>query len=101
MALIEKYAQLAAMLHGMENDLGFQNMTKAEKAIVSSITALQARKNQDEFVASSDIQQHALCATIAAPTFFRGLASLLEKGIIVLPTGRAKGLYRLNSRLSD
>jgi hypothetical protein len=100
LALIDQYAQLAAMLHSMEKDLGFRKMTKAEKAIVSAITSLQSASSADEFVASSDIQTHDLCDELAAPTFFRGLASLLDKGIIVLPAGRAKGLYRLNAGLS-
>ena len=100
MALIDQYAKLAFMLHEMEKDLGFQHMTKAEKAIMSSITALQAGIAEDAYIASSAIQKHDLCAGLAAPTFFRGLASLLEKGLIVLPRGRAKGLYRLHRRLS-
>lgn len=100
MALIDQYAQLAAMLHDMEKDLGFQHLSKAEKAIVSSVTALQAAAAKDAFIASSDVQKHDLCVGLAAPTFFRGLAALLKKGVIVLPDGRAKGLYRLNANLS-
>ena len=100
LALIDQYAQLAAMLHDMEKDLGFQSMTNAEKAIVSSLTALQATKTENDYVASSDIQKHDLCVDIAAPTFFRALAALLKKGVIILPSGRAKGLYRLNADLS-
>lgn len=100
MALIDQYAQLAAMLHDMEKDLGFQHLSKAEKAIVSAITALQGVASSGAYIASADIQKHNLCAELAAPTFFRGLAALLKKGVIVLPDGRAKGLYRLNTQLS-
>jgi hypothetical protein len=33
---------------------------------------------------------------MASPTFFRALQKLLEKKLLELPEGRAKGLYRLS-----
>lgn len=100
MSLMTQYAALSAMLVEMEQDLGFDEMTKAEKAILAAITTLQERVDGTKFIASSDIQNHDLCKPLAAPTFFRALASLLENDFIVLPEGRAKGLYRLHARLS-
>jgi hypothetical protein len=99
MSLITQYAALSAMLVEMERDLGFAEMTKAEKAILAAITTLQERTESIDFISSADIQKHELCKPLAAPTFFRALASLLENKFIILPDGRAKGLYRLHPRL--
>lgn len=84
------------MLHDMEKDLGLDGLTKAEKSILSAIKTIQSSTEADAFVSSADIQKHSLCVGLPAPTFFRALAALLERKMIVLPEGRAKGLYRLS-----
>lgn len=101
MALINQYAQMKLMLREMEKDLGLEQMSRAEKAILSALCALQAGTDNDTFIASSAIKNHPLCSDLAAPTFFRGLAALLENGTIMLPVGRAKGLYRLAARMVE
>ena len=99
MSRLDQYAQLAAMLHDMEKDLGLEDLTKAEKSVLSAIKTIQPLSDNETFVSSARIQKHSLCSDMPAPTFFRALAVLLERKIITLPEGRSKGLYRLTGML--
>ena len=95
MSQLEQYATLKSMLHSMERDLGLTELSSAEKAILSAMSTLQTALASSEYVSSRNLKSHALCAELPNPTFFRGLAGLLEKQYLVLPEGRSKGVYRL------
>lgn len=95
MSKLDRYADLRAVLHAMEEDIGLADSTYAEKNILSAIAQLQNRKPSGAFVQSSEIKTHPLCAQIPDPSFFRALKKLLDHGNLSLPENRKKGLYRL------
>jgi len=95
MVQLEQYAALKSMLHAMEQDLGLTKLSSSEKAILSAMSSLQSAPDASEYVLSRNLKSHPLCASLRNPTFFRGLAGLLDKQYLVLPEGRSKGVYRL------
>ncbi|MCH1542302.1 MAG: hypothetical protein L7U45_04525 [Alphaproteobacteria bacterium] len=95
MSQLEQYAALKSMLHSMEKDLGLTKLSSAEKAILSAMSSLQGGLEEGDYVYSRNLKLHALCTDLPNPTFFRGLSGLLAKQYLVLPEGRAKGVYRL------
>jgi len=88
------------MLQDMEKDLGLEGLTKAEKSILAAIKSIQSSMPAKEFVATSDIQAHSLCSDLTNPTFFRAIADLQKYGMIELPEGRSKGLFRLSGKVA-
>jgi len=95
MVQLEQYAALKSMLQAMEQDLGLTELSSSEKAILSAMSSLQGALEASEYVSSRNLKSHPLCAPLPNPTFFRGLAGLLDKQYLVLPKGRSKGVYRL------
>jgi len=96
---LDRYAELRAVLHAMEKDIGLGYNTSTEKNILSAIAQLQNMAPSGAFVQSSKIKTHPLCAQIPDPSFFRALKKLLDHGDISLPADRKKGLYRLEVKI--
>lgn len=96
MSQLTQYARLASVLQEMEKDLGLQDMSVAEKAILSALTNLHQGEKGNAFIASKRIRAHDLCKDLPNPTFFRALSTLVKQGYLTLPDGRAKGLYRIS-----
>jgi hypothetical protein len=87
------------MPHEMESDLGIAGLSAPEKALLSAIVSVQQYVGKNTYIPSREIQSHPLFENMASPTFFRALQKLLEKKLLELPEGRAKGLYRLSDSM--
>lgn len=91
MSLFSKAAQLRKILIGMENDLGFEDLSDSEKSILYAVVDLDVGRA----VQSSLIKAHILTDRMTKPTFHRALKSLVSKGYLAHETGTKVGLYRL------
>lgn len=92
---IDSYAKLRSILHEMEMDIGITDRPNAEKNIISAISQLQHSASLGSFVKTRDIKTHPLCLQMPSPSFFRALKKLQNDGLLILPSNRIKGLYRL------
>ncbi|MDB2668343.1 hypothetical protein N9Y74_00490 [Alphaproteobacteria bacterium] len=97
MSKLDSYADLRAVLHAMEEDIGLGGTTYAEKSILAAVVQLQNKAPTGAFVQSSEIKTYPLCAQISNPSYFRALKKLLDDGTLSLPMNRKKGLYRLGA----
>ena len=98
---LSAYAALAHALKKMESDLGLDELSHTEKMIVSSISALEEQVVAigSGYISSKTIHEHYLCAAIPDPSFFRALRALTDRGLLVLPKNRKKGLYQLSATI--
>ncbi|MEM9320316.1 MAG: hypothetical protein AAGA70_15135 [Pseudomonadota bacterium] len=96
MSLIIQLAHLRDVLHQMEENLGFEGLTRKERDI---LLAFYANATQDEkfgLVSSTDrVRAHPTLESVSQPTFHRALRRLLERGLVERPTGLPAGIYAI------
>ena len=92
---IKQAAQLRLILLGMEHDLNLEGLTTFERDVLYAATSLHI---QGTCIKSDDIKTHEMAKSMAAPTFYRALKVLLEKGFLLTWPGTIKGSYALGQR---
>ncbi len=95
MSTLSHYANLRSLLQSMEEDLQFAGLSDIDKRVVSTLVILG--KNKDGAVHLNDIRDHALTASIPAPSLYRSFQTLIGKGMISKIGSERSGLYKLES----
>ena len=95
MTTLSHYANLRSLLQSMEEDLQFAGLSDIDKRVVSTLVILG--KHKDGAVHLNDIRDHALTASIPAPSLYRSFQTLISKGMISKIGSERSGLYKLES----
>ena len=95
MSTIGHYATLLNLLLEMEKDLDFSRLSDIEKRVMSTLVLVDGGRN--ETVRINDIRDHALTASIPAPSLYRSFQTLINKGLINKVGSARSGLYQLAS----
>lgn len=86
-------ARLYELISSMEKDLGLDTLSEDERAMVYAITSM-TDVDKTTFQ-SSDVKNHALCARMSNPTYYRNLKRLLARGLIRHVQGKKTGVYEM------
>ena len=95
MSTIGHYATLRNLLLEMEKDLDFSGLSDIEKRVMSTLVLVDGGINGT--VRINDIRDHALTASIPAPSLYRSFQTLINKGLINKVGSARSGLYQLAS----
>ena len=91
MSTIGHYATLRNLLREMERDLQISCLSDIDKRVISTLVLLDA--GQHETVHLNEIREHALTASIPAPSLYRSFQTLINKGLISKVGSARSGLY--------
>lgn len=98
MSIMIQLAHLRDVLHQMEENLGFEGLTRKERDI---LLAFYANATPDEtfgFVSSTDrVRAHPTLESVSQPTFHRALRRLIERGLVERPQGLPAGMYAIST----
>ncbi len=94
---VSKLAELRKLLFGMEQALGLQELSPAERDIFYAAADLAETHPN---IRTTGLMEHALVSEISRPTFFRALKSLVNKGYLSHASGKLRGYYVVNRRPS-
>ncbi len=95
MSKIGHYATLRNLLGEMERDLHISCLSDIDKRVISTLVLLDAGRN--ETVHLNEIREHALTASIPAPSLYRSFQTLINKGLISKVGSARSGLYQLTT----
>ncbi len=95
MPTIGHYATLRNLLLEMERDLQISGLSDIDKRVMSTLVLLD--KGKYETVNLKDIRDHALTASIPAPSLYRSFQTLINMGFITKVDSARSGLYQLTS----
>ena len=90
--MFKKIITLSLLLNEMEQDLGLSALTAVEKSIYLAAHDL---KSEGHFVATRDLLEHKLTKNLTRPTFFRGLKSIQEKGLLKHSSRKMRGEFEV------
>jgi len=93
MTEISKLAELRKLMFAMEQSLGLQDLSSAERDIYYAASDLA---HQSGTVQTTGLLEHALVTNISRPTFFRALKSLVRKGYLSNCEDCKRGRYSVN-----
>ena len=79
----------------MERDLQISGLSDIDKRVMSTLVLLD--EGRYETVHLSDIRDHALTASIPAPSLYRSFQTLINMGLINKVGSARSGLYQLTS----
>ena len=88
-----KLGRLLQLVRSMEGDLGIGSLSKAEKALFTSITDLCG--NSETNINLNDILNHNDIKTMPQATVYKCLRELQNKNLIRHEGTRGSGMYRL------
>ena len=95
MPTIGHYATLRNLLLEMERDLQISGLSDIDKRVMSTLVLLDEGRN--ETVHLNAIRDHALTASIPAPSLYRSFQTLINMGLINKVGSARSGLYQLTS----
>ena len=95
MSGLSHYANLRKLLMDMEQDLKLSGLTDIDKRVMSTLVLLD--NGRKDTVHLSDIRDHALTASIPAPSLYRSFQTLINQGLITKVGSARSGLYKLSS----
>ena len=95
MPTIGHYASLRNLLLEMERDLQISGLSDIDKRVMSTLVLLD--EGRYETVHLNDIRDHALTASIPAPSLYRSFQTLINMGLIKKVGSARSGLYQLTS----
>lgn len=93
MSLIKNYATLRNLLHDMEEDLTFGDLSDTDKRVIATLVLLQNEPGGN--VHLEDIRSHSLIASVPAPSLYRSFQMLIKKGLINKIGSARSGLYKV------
>ncbi|MBF9028904.1 hypothetical protein HKCCE3408_00730 [Rhodobacterales bacterium HKCCE3408] len=98
MSMMVQLAHLRDVLHQMEENLGFEGLTRKERDILLAFYANAAVYEEFGYVSSTDrVRAHPTLESVSQPTFHRALRRLLERGLVERPDGLPAGMYAIPS----
>ena len=95
MSTIGHYSILQHLLLEKEKILNFSGLSDVDKRVMSTLVLVDGGRN--EMVHLNDIRDHALTASIPAPSRYRSFQTLINKGLINKVGSARSGLYQLAS----
>ena len=95
MSTIGHYATLRHLLLKMEKVLNFSGLSDIDKRVMSTLVLVDGGRN--ETLNLNDIRDHALTASIPAPSLYRSFQTLINEGLINKVGSARSGLYQLAS----
>ena len=95
MSTIGHYATLRNLLREMELDLQISCLSDIDKRVISTLVLLDAGRH--ETVHLNEIKEHALTASIPAPSLYRSFQTLINKGLIGKVGSAHSGLYLVST----
>ena len=93
MSSIKNYATLRNLLHDMEDDLGFGDLSDTDKRVIATLVLLCTEPGAN--VHLDDIRTHSLIASVPAPSLYRSFQMLIKKGLINKVGSARSGLYKV------
>ena len=87
-----KLAALRHLLHGMEQELGLDQISPTQRDILYAANLLAEHTG---CFTTGQLRKHPMMQQIPKPTFFRGLKALLDNNLIVADPNAPGGTYRL------
>ena len=87
------FANLLKVTQSMEADLGLSALTQTDKQVLASVVLITEDGTRDALL--DDIRTHRLLDTIPAPSLYRSLKTLIQKGIVQKVGSERSGIYRL------
>ncbi|MBF9035407.1 hypothetical protein HKCCE2091_14265 [Rhodobacterales bacterium HKCCE2091] len=98
MSMMVQLAHLRDVLHEMEQNLGFEGLTRKERDILLAFYANASLSEDFGFVSSTDrVRSHPTLESVSQPTFHRALRRLLERGMVERRDGLPAGMYAIPS----
>ena len=88
-----KLAALRSLLHGMERELGLDDLSQSQRDVYYAASLLHGA---GEPITTELLQTHPLTRDIPRPTFFRSLKSLLDRTLMFRSGGERSGRYVLS-----
>lgn len=96
MSMLVQLAHLRDVLHQMEEQLGFEGLTRKERDILLAFYANSTNDDTFGLVSSTDrVRAHPTLESVSQPTFHRALRRLLERGLVERPEGLPAGMYKI------
>lgn len=96
MTMIIQLAHLRDVLHQMEQNLGFEELSRKERDILLAFYANASMDASFGLVSSTDrVRAHPTLETVSQPTFHRALRRLLDRGMVARPEGLPAGMYAI------
>ena len=95
MSTIGHYATLRHLLLEMEKVLNFSRLSDIDKRVMSTLVLVDGGRN--ETVHLNEIRDHAITASIPAPSLYRSFQTLINEGLINKVGSVRSGLYQLAS----
>lgn len=89
----EALCNLRSFLRAMEQDLGLDELTTAEKDVF--LAAQNIGKNSETVITSRELRSHPLVSLFPPATFHRALKALVERGYLRKAEGSKTKSYRL------
>lgn len=90
---LQALSALRTLLFEMEQDVGLEDLSAAEKDVLFAAHAVAAKNGGS--ITSEAIRHHALASDLAQATYHRALRSLLAAGFLVKAPGTKAGRYVL------
>ena len=87
------FADLLKVTQSMEADLGLSALTQTDKQVLASVVLITEDGTRDALL--DDIRTHRLLDTIPAPSLYRSLKTLIQKGMVQKVGSERSGIYRL------
>lgn len=96
MSIMVQLAHLRDVLHEMEENLGFEGLTRKERDILLAFYANASDFEDFGYVSSTDrVRAHPTLESVSQPTFHRALRRLLDRGLVERPGGLPAGMYAI------
>jgi uncharacterized membrane protein len=85
-------AALRALLESMEQELGLDDLSEAEKSVLYAVELLGEEGGE---VPLAQITKHSLVARLSRPTFYRALRQLVNEGVLEASYAKNASFYRI------
>lgn len=82
---------LRRMLHSMEHDLGFDDLSSSEVEVL--LVARSLTRKVGDVVTSKEIRSHEMIEPLAPATYHRALRALLDRGLLFKAKGAKTKSY--------
>ena len=89
----QRLARLLQLVRSLEEDMGMETLSKAEKLLFTSLADLSTPSNPE--VSIDQIIAHPDLKTMPAPTMYKCLRDLQSKGMLQKIGTPRSGIYRL------
>ena len=89
----QRLARLLQLVRSLEEDMGMETLSKAEKLLFTSLADLSTQANPE--VSIDQIMAHPDLKNMPAPTMYKCLRDLQSKGMLQKIGSPRSGIYRL------